>query len=70
MRQICRIAFIFHKFIHRQQLLNERFSGFFTGVFHKTSELSTISTEKTVHNVDKYKICACEGIESFLMIVD
>ena len=46
MRQICRIAFIFHKFIHRQQLLNERFSGFFTGIFHKTSELSTISTKK------------------------
>ena len=67
----CRKAFfIFHKVIPGKMQMNGGFGGYFSGCFHKIVYLSTISTVKTVHNVDKCKILACREIGIFLIIVD
>jgi len=49
---------IFHNFIHRQVQRKADIIRGFSVFFHKNVHLSTISTRKTVHNVDKCKISA------------
>ena len=44
--------------------------GYFSGFFQENTYLSTVSTGKTVHNVDKCKILSSYDIGIFRTIVD
>jgi hypothetical protein len=62
--------FAIHTVIHRGSGRKGAYTGGFSGFFQKKSDLSTVSTGKTVHNVDKCKIYASLDIGIFLTIVD
>ena len=62
--------FTIHKIIHMDLGKESTKKGDFSVFFQELGDLSTVSTEKTVHNVDKCKIYASRDIGIFLTIVD